>query len=139
VFRKFPVQISNMSEKRTQRILVVGAGLAGVTAAAALAERSVLLDVTCHIEVVDSRNDVALATSFANAGRFCPTSLALGSPAQGAGIQRTMIPNWVKTHFMPLPSFDVRGASCVVFIFAVVLPLLILLNLNLTSTCDLNS
>jgi hypothetical protein len=45
--------------------------------------------------VLDARGELALETSFANAGRFCPSSLALGSPAQGAGLRRAFIPNWL--------------------------------------------
>ena len=50
----------------------------------------------CDITLIDRRDAVAVETSFANAGRFCPTSVSLGSPAQGAGVKRTFIPNWLK-------------------------------------------
>jgi glycine/D-amino acid oxidase-like deaminating enzyme len=90
-------------------ILVVGAGLAGVSAAHALALRAASSSTPTTITVVDSKSNVALATSFANAGRFCPTSLQLGSPAKANGIQRTFMPSFVKTHFWPLSSFDIKS------------------------------
>ena len=90
---------------KTKRILVVGAGLAGVTAAAALANRasSVQPNLSCQIDVVDALDSFAMSTSYANAGRFCPTYIALGTPAKPGGIMRTMIPAFVKRNFLPLP------------------------------------
>ena len=81
------------------KVVVVGAGLAGVTAAYALARRSVKQNKPCSITVVDRRDQIAVETSYANAGRFCATSLAMGSPAQVAGIRRTLIPRWLKNGF----------------------------------------
>lgn len=88
------------TQQSPKNIVIVGAGLAGVTAAYSLARRSVQANVPCHIRVVEARSQVALETSFANAGRFCPSSLALGSPAQGAGVRRTFIPNWLLDTFL---------------------------------------
>ena len=63
----------------------------------------------CLIIVVDAGPDFATVTSFANAGRFCPTSLSFGSPAKKSGIQRTFLPNWMKTNFLQLPSYDTQA------------------------------
>ena len=54
---------------RRQHLVVVGGGVVGVSTAAFLARAG--HDVT----VVERRAAVALETSFANAGRFCPSSL----------------------------------------------------------------
>ena len=88
------------------KIVIVGAGLAGTSAAYALARRA---KTDCSITVVDAGSDVATVTSFANAGRFCPTSLSFGSPASKTGIQRTLLPDCVKTHLLPLPTYDTRA------------------------------
>ena len=99
---------NNNHNNHQKKVLVIGAGLAGITAAHALVQRSRLLGLNYGVTVVDARDDVALETSFANAGRFCPTSLAKGSPAQGAGVRRTFIPDWMKSRFFQQASVDPR-------------------------------
>ena len=90
-----------------KQIVIVGGGLAGITAAQQLTQRK-----QCHnyqITIIDAGSDIATQTSYANAGRFCPTSLALGSPSQGSGIQRTLLPDLIKTTLLPLPMFDMHA------------------------------
>ncbi|GBG32829.1 Hypothetical Protein FCC1311_090542 [Hondaea fermentalgiana] len=55
---------------RTREVVVVGAGIVGVCTAHALREAGL------RVTVVEARQEVALETSFANAGRFCPTLLS---------------------------------------------------------------
>ena len=86
----------------THRVIVVGAGLAGATAALALAQRA---PANTQITVVDRRESPALETSYANAGRFCPTSIAMGPPAQTSSTLRALLPTFVKERF-PLASCD---------------------------------
>ena len=97
---------TNDNLPRKKNILVIGAGLAGTTAAFALKRRG---GRNCSVTVVDAGPDVAAVTSFANAGRFCPTSVSFGSPAKKSSIQRTFLPTWVKTNFLKLPTYDTRA------------------------------
>ena len=57
------------------------------------------------VTVVERRGAPACETSFANAGRFCPTSIANGSPAQTSSTFRSLLPDVVRGLF-PLSSFD---------------------------------
>eukprot|EP00035_Acanthoeca_spectabilis_P039318 m.61135 g.61135 ORF g.61135 m.61135 type:complete len:523 (+) comp9543_c0_seq1:118-1686(+) len=116
--------------QRPRRIVVVGAGLAGVTAAFSIARRASQQEEESHCEVtiVDAAPAVAtrklsrrvsfsvelihfLATesSFRNAGRFCPGSLALGPPKQAPSVTEVLTAAWLERAFLkPRPEIDTR-------------------------------
>jgi len=79
---------SSSSRGRARKVVVIGAGLAGTTTAYYLAREG--FDVT----VVEQNGSVASATSRANAGRFCPTSLTAGPTANPAAASAVLGLAW---------------------------------------------
>ena len=55
-----------------KKVVVIGAGVVGVSTA------HMLTRVGHDVVIVEERGDVALETSFANAGRFCPSEMLKG-------------------------------------------------------------
>ena len=82
-------------EERGKHVVVVGGGVVGVVTAYMLALRG---PEVARVTLLEA-DDLARATSFANAGRFCPVTLLKGPPASPDGISaafRTLLPlSWL--------------------------------------------
>ena len=87
-------------------VLVVGAGLQGLATARALLDRDV------PVTVVDGREDVALETSYANAGMLTPSlPEPWNGPGAGGDLARSLFRTNTSLRFRPtaLPSYFLWG------------------------------
>jgi len=76
-------QASNLTKTKRRQVIVLGAGLAGLSSAWFLCQNGF------EVTVFDSRNEVANATSYANAGMLTPS---MADPWNVPGIYKHLLP-----------------------------------------------
>ena len=80
--------------KDTKNIVIIGNGLIGCLTAYFLKYHTPNLK-NKNIIVVDRHDKIAQETSFANAGRFCPSSISLHTPNKSFSPLKLFIPDFI--------------------------------------------